>query len=406
MHWENQVMEAIESRILRMARSNAVDEPSSGGKSLVFADQASAAMLDYIGKVAPSDAPVLISGDTGTGKELVARHIHRVSGRAGPFLAVNCGAISEHLAESELFGHEAGAFTGAAGRREGWFEAAAGGTLFLDEIGDLTPPLQVKLLRVLQERQVARVGSRKFITVDVRVIAATNVDLHRAANDGRFRWDLLYRLNIAGVHLPPLRDRPGDILPLAEHFLLSYGRRMHKAVPTLSAGAVVALLGHSWPGNIRELENVMHLALLTAEGPELRAEDLKLADPRRAMVAPQNSARDATGCPEDSASEVAAVGRIPANVIAAQLRRWFSSPGEGLYGELERLIVTEAYHHCGANQVQCAELLGVSRNVIRTLLKRHGQLPASPKKCRAPGAVAVPALAASSRAWLMDAVCA
>src|SRR4051812_31641783 len=172
-------------------------------REFIFADGASRQLLDYVEKLAPSEVPVLIGGETGTGKELVARHIHLLSGRKGPFLAVNFGAISDHLAESELFGHEAGSFTGAVGKREGWFEAANGGTLFLDEIGDLPLPLQVKLLRVLQEKEVVRIGSRKSIPVDVRLVAATNVDLDYAVNAGHFRRDLLYRINIAHVKLPP-----------------------------------------------------------------------------------------------------------------------------------------------------------------------------------------------------------
>jgi len=204
-------------------------------KALVFSDPISKKLLEYIERIAPSEAPVLIGGETGTGKELVARHIHLLSGRKGPFLAVNCGAISDHLVESELFGHEAGSFTGAAGKREGWFEAANGGTLFLDEIGDLPLAMQVKLLRVLQEREVVRIGSRKAIPVDVRLVAATNVDLDHAVSAGHFRSDLLYRINIAHVRLPPLRVRPGDILPLAEYFLKSYSQRMGTTKPNFSS---------------------------------------------------------------------------------------------------------------------------------------------------------------------------
>jgi DNA-binding NtrC family response regulator len=390
------VIEAAEPLVLRMQRGSAAQGRLVSAKTLVLVDPVSKSMLDFIGKVAPSEAPVLISGDTGTGKELVAQRIHHLSGRAGPFLAVNCGAISEHLAESELFGHEAGAFTGAVGRREGWFEAASGGTLFLDEIGDLALPMQVKLLRVLQEQQVVRVGSRKHIPVDVRLIAATNVNLDRAAAAGRFRSDLLYRLNIARVHLPPLCERRGDIVPLAENFLRSYSLRMHKEIPTLSSGAVEALLRHSWPGNIRELENVMHLAVLMSNAPELRPEDLNLAEIKPNEVFPPSGRTEEIrhGSLDDM--------RAPPNAIASHLRRWFSSPGEALYGELERLIVTEAYQHCGRNQVQSAELLGVSRNVLRTLLRRHGQLPTSSER-QASSVPAAPEITAPARAWVMEA---
>jgi DNA-binding NtrC family response regulator len=362
-------------------------------KALVFADPASRRLLSYIEKLAPSEAPVLLSGETGTGKELVARHIHQLSGRTGPFLAVNCGAISDHLAESELFGHEAGSFTGAVGRREGWFEAAGGGTLFLDEIGDLPLAMQVKLLRVLQEREVVRIGSRKSIAVDVRLVAATNIDLDHAVSAGRFRLDLLYRLNIAQARLPPLRERPGDVLPLAQYFLRTYSQRMNIPVPDLSAAAVDALRRHAWPGNIRELENVIHFALLISSAEEIRPEHLKVsggwgaAAPGEEHIAPSHV----------SAAAPDEVG--PLQVIAAQLRRSFAKPGAALYDELERLIVTEAYRHCGNNQVQSAVLLGVTRNVLRTLLKRHGLLddsaitPPERPQDRAP----------SDRSWSPDA---
>jgi len=194
-------------------------------KALVFEDPLSRALLARIERIAPSDAPVLVTGETGTGKELVARQVHALSFRAArPFVAVNAGAFSESLAESELFGHEKGAFTGAHSAKAGWFEAAHGGTLFLDEIGDLPMPLQVKLLRVLQEQEVTRVGSRRAIPIDVRLIAATNVDLQAAIAAGQFREDLLYRLKVSSLSLPPLRDRPGDIPALAQHFLDRYAR--------------------------------------------------------------------------------------------------------------------------------------------------------------------------------------
>jgi len=340
-------------------------------KALVFADPASQRLLEYIEKLAPSEAPVLISGETGTGKELVARHIHYLSGRRGPFLAVNCGAISDQLAESELFGHEAGSFTGAVGRREGWFEAANGGTLFLDEIGDLPLPLQVKLLRVLQEREVVRIGSRKAIAVDVRLVAATNVDLDHAVSAGHFRRDLLYRLNIAQARLPPLRERPGDVLPLAQYFLRTYSQRMGIAIPGLAAPALEALLGYAWPGNIRELENVVHFALLVCSGDEIRPEHLKVTGGWGAAgLGAGNWAAPAAPV----AAPAARVEGSPLEIIAVQLRRAFTQPGAALFDDLEKLIVTEAFHHSGDNQVQSAALLGVTRNVLRTLLKRHGLL--------------------------------
>ncbi|MET0357538.1 MAG: sigma 54-interacting transcriptional regulator [Cellvibrio sp.] len=352
-------------------------------KALVFSDPISADLLEYIERISPSEAPVLIGGETGTGKELVARHIHLLSGRKGPFLAVNCGAISDHLAESELFGHEAGSFTGAVGKREGWFEAANGGTLFLDEIGDLPLPLQVKLLRVLQEKEVVRIGSRKTITVDVRLVAATNVDLDYAVNAGHFRRDLLYRINIAHVKLPPLRDRPGDILPLAEYFLKSYSQRMGSKQSQFSPEAVDLLLSYSWPGNIRELENVVHFALLVASSNTIDASHLKVTGGWDTGAARSSSqAIPSVNVIAQNASSTQPANLVvnntkddPLSVIALQLRRLFTEYGDGPHFEaLESLIVHQAFAYVRSNQVHGAALLGISRNVMRTLLKRHGLL--------------------------------
>jgi DNA-binding NtrC family response regulator len=344
-------------------------------KALVFSDPVSANLLNYIERVAPSEAPVLIGGETGTGKELVARHIHHLSGRKGPFLAVNCGAISDQLAESELFGHEAGSFTGASGRREGWFEAANGGTLFLDEIGDLPLPLQVKLLRVLQEREVVRIGSRKSIPINVRLVAATNVDLDYAVNAGHFRRDLLYRINIAQVHLPPLRERPGDILPLAEHFLRTYTQRMGLKKAEFSPEAVELMLSYTWPGNIRELENVIHFAILVSGDEPIKPEHLKVTGGWERLYTQQQQNRteihSATPAPSRVDDE-------PLQIIAQQLQKLFRDGSEDAHFErLEQLIVQEAFEYCHHNQVHTAALLGVSRNVMRTFLKRHGFLPDS-----------------------------
>jgi transcriptional regulator with PAS, ATPase and Fis domain len=346
-----------------------VEAPSIKAKALIFADPVSRQLLAYIEKLAPSEAPVLIIGETGTGKELVAQHMHQLSGRRGPFLAVNCGAISEQLSESELFGHEAGAFTGAVGRREGWFEAAHGGTLFLDEIGDLPAPMQVKLLRVLQEREIVRIGSRKSIPVNVRVVAATNLDLQHAVAAGHFRRDLYYRLNVAQAYLPPLRERPGDVLPLVHYFIGLYSERARKPVPTLSPDAAAALLAQEWPGNTRELENAVQFALLMSGGDSIRLEHLRLNDARLVPrdANPWSPARaDVPICVGDEAQ--------PLERMAIELRRSFANPGEALYDRLERLIVTEAFEHCAGNQSQSAALLGITRNMVRTLLKRHALL--------------------------------
>lgn len=341
-------------------------------KALVFSDPTSAALLQYIERIAPSDAPVLISGETGTGKELVARHMHLLSGRKGPFLAVNCGAISDHLAESELFGHEAGSFTGATGKREGWFEAANGGTLFLDEIGDLPLPLQVKLLRVLQEREVVRIGSRKAIPVDIRLVAATNVDLTQAVSAGHFRRDLLYRINIAQVRLPPLRERPGDIMPLARYFLKMYSQKIGYSHPDFSDASTDLLLHYAWPGNIRELENVVHFALLVSKTGRIEPADLRVTGGWD-LGATQHRVPNLAANPSASANTAEEGDEFA--VIARQLDRLFQSPdGRPLFQQLEELLVKEAFAFCKNNQVHTAALLGISRNVMRTLLKRYGFL--------------------------------
>jgi sigma-54-specific transcriptional regulator len=338
-------------------------------KALVFNDPQSQALIEQVERVAATDATVLIIGETGTGKELIARHVHRESGVTGPFVAVNCGAFSENLIDAELFGHEAGAFTGAAQARAGWFEAANGGTLFLDEVGDLPMPLQVKLLRVLQERQVVRLGSRKPIDVDVRLVAATNVDLARAVEAGHFRRDLYYRLNIATLRLPPLAQRPADILALAEHFIGIYGKRLGLAPLRLAPDARQALLAHRWPGNIRELENVIHYALIINHGAEIRAESLNLAGgPAPAWIPPVPS-RSHGGQPQ------AAVGVLePLQQLRQALVALFEAGGPGIFALVEREAVQAAYDFCHRNQVRTSGLLGISRNVLRAQLKRFGLL--------------------------------
>ncbi|QLI83008.1 sigma-54-dependent Fis family transcriptional regulator [Chitinibacter fontanus] len=327
-------------------------------KALVFADPQSRALLAEVERIAPSLAPVLIHGETGTGKELVARHVHTISGRKGPFVAVNCGAISETLAESELFGHEAGAYTGAVGSKAGWFEAANGGTLFLDEIGDLPLALQVKLLRVLQEREVVRVGARKATAIDVRLVAATNVDLAQAVQAGHFRQDLYYRLNVVSFVLPPLRQRIGDIEPLADYFLEIYAQKLGFAAPRLTADSLAALQAYSWPGNIRELENIIHYALLVSSGREIHPEHLKLSA-------------------HNLSTPAATSQRAPLAEIAHQLKLLLGKDQPELFNTLEALLITTAYEQTRFNQVRTAELLGLTRNMVRTLLKRHGLLQES-----------------------------
>jgi sigma-54 dependent transcriptional regulator len=330
-----------------------------GASALFFEDPKSKLILERIHLIGPSTANVLITGETGTGKELIARYLHALSPRArNPFLAVNCGAFSETLVESELFGHERGSFTGAHVARAGWFEAARGGTLFLDEIGDLPLAMQVKLLRVLQESQVVRIGSRTPTSIDVRVIAATNVNLEEAVAAGRFREDLYYRLQVATLQIPPLRERPGDILPLAQHFARMYGERLGLKEPTLADEAVDLLVnGHSWPGNIRELENVIHHALLVGRENFVRPEDLRLSSlsPRSAVVhsEPERQLRDA-------------------------LLALFEKEQPNLYAAIESTVMKTAYEFCDRNQLQTARLLGISRNIVRARLIQCGVLGGAP----------------------------
>ena len=321
--------------------------------ALVFEDPVSRRLLEQIERIAPSDATVLIIGETGTGKELVARHIHALSKRhRETFGALNCAALSENLIESELFGHEKGAFTGALATKLGWFETASKGSLFLDEVGDLPLGLQAKLLRVLQEREVVKVGSRQPVPVDVRIIAATNVNLEEAVAAQHFRADLYYRFNVATIQLAPLRERPGDILPLTEHFLKIYADRLGYGEVKLSPATEAALLNYDWPGNIRELENAVHRALLVCPGNRLRPEDFKLSGVRVAEQAP-------------SISTVS---------LESSLQRLFDQAPPKLFEIIEETVIRSAFEYCEQNQVQTARMLDISRNVLRHKLGLYGML--------------------------------
>ncbi|WP_332854744.1 sigma-54 interaction domain-containing protein [Duganella sp. S19_KUP01_CR8] len=333
-------------------------------KAMLFQDPRSSELLQQVERIARSDATTLIIGETGTGKELIARHIHTQSGRRGPFVAVNCGAFSESLIDAELFGHEAGAFTGATQARSGWFEAANGGTLFLDEIGDLSLALQVKLLRVLQERQVVRLGARQPIPLNVRLVAATNVDLHKAIAADRFRSDLYYRLGVATVHLPPLSERTGDILPLARHFIDVYSGKLNLENVTLAADARAALLSYEWPGNIRELENVIHFALIVCRDNQIAAEDLKLTGISHRHHS--HHARQAPSAPPRPSAETFQ------QQLSALVNSMIDSDQPDLFDRFEEGLVRTAFDTCHRNQVQTARVLGISRNILRTHLKRFG----------------------------------
>ncbi|WP_037433228.1 sigma-54-dependent Fis family transcriptional regulator [Serratia plymuthica] len=315
----------------------------------VLIDPASIAFQSVLDRLAPTEATVLIVGETGTGKEVVARYLHHNSlRRHQPFLAVNCGALTESLAEAELFGHEKGAFTGATSTHQGWFEAAEGGTLLLDEIGELSLPLQVKLLRVLQEREITRVGSRKALKVNVRVIAATHVDLANAIRERLFREDLYYRLNVAAVTLPPLRQRPDDIPVLAQHFLTLYGHRLGRPRLRLAPETLQALLDYHWPGNVRELENTLHNAVLLSKDALIAPHQLRL----------NQNLQDAGIAGDD------AIGHF--------MRRQLQGDTTQLYQRVLNSLVRSAFEASDGNQLQTAMLLGISRNTLRTHLAHLG----------------------------------
>jgi len=345
-------------------------------KALLFHDPRSTALLAQVERIARSDATALIIGETGTGKELIARHIHNQSERKGPFIAVNCGAFSDSLIDAELFGHEVGAFTGATQARSGWFEAANGGTLFLDEIGDLSLALQVKLLRVLQERQVTRLGSRRPTALDVRLVAATNVDLQKAVAADRFRSDLFYRLSVATIELPALCERPGDILPLANHFINVYRNKLKLDIVKLSPSSQAALLSYEWPGNIRELENVIHYALIVCRDNLIQADDLKLVGALHRNMGAGSHSRKADPAPARE-QVIADLPMADADAgFAERLARLFNEMMDAgaptLFDAVEENLVRSAFARCANNQVQTAKVLGISRNILRTHLKRFG----------------------------------
>ncbi|MFZ5829022.1 MAG: sigma-54-dependent transcriptional regulator, partial [Planctomycetota bacterium] len=316
-----------------------------------------------IGRVAAQDVTVLILGESGTGKELVARAIYHYSDRAkGPFLTINCAAIPESLLESELFGHEKGAFTGADRKRLGKFEQCDGGTIFLDEIGDMTPATQTKVLRVLQEKQFERVGGNEPIKVEVRVIAATNRDLEQMMLSGGFRSDLYYRLNVYTIHLPPLRERPGDLPVLVEHFLRRFSGELGKKLEHVSAEAMKLLSAYPWPGNVRELQSVLKKAILHASGPVLLSDFLP--EPVKKEAAdPVGSER--TACANADFPELS-------RYIQDRLR----AGTEELYSEVqaatERVLLICVLEFTENNLTQAARVLGISRPTLRSRMASLG----------------------------------
>ncbi|HEV7456666.1 MAG TPA: sigma-54 dependent transcriptional regulator [Roseococcus sp.] len=332
---------------------------AEGPDAPVYRDPAMAALMARAEQLARAEASVLVTGESGTGKEVLARHIHAHSRRhRGPFVALNCAALPETLLESELFGHEKGAFSGAVAARRGRFEQAEGGTLLLDEIGEMDLRLQAKLLRVIQEREVDRLGGTGPIRVDVRILAATNRDLPSEVRAGRFREDLYFRLNVVALHIPPLRARPGDILPLAEHFAQRYADANGLPRRPLSPLAASRLLAHGWPGNVRELENTLHRAVLLAHGPEITPDAIEL------MAPPPEAAPTVTIAAQAPAS--------PAEPIAALVGRRMD--------EVERDLILETLGRCLGNRTRAAEILGISIRTLRNKLAEYrGQgLPVPP----------------------------
>jgi two-component system, response regulator FlrC len=324
---------------------------SDDDRPMVVRDPSMQSVIALADQIATSDASILITGESGVGKEVMARHVHLKSRRSSrPFISVNCAAIPENLLESELFGHEKGAFTGAVARRIGKFEEASGGTLLLDEISEMDGRLQAKLLRALQEREIDRVGGGKPVKVDIRVIATSNRDLAQAVKDGSFREDLLYRLNVVNLRLPPLRERPGDILAMAEHFGRKYAAANGMPERPLSVLARQRLLTHRWPGNVRELENAMHRAVLLSSSTEIEEFAIRLPD-----GAPM---------PSSPAAETARVASMAAEAVT-----------RGLVGQtvaaVEQQLIIDTLSHCLGNRTHAANILGISIRTLRNKLKEY-----------------------------------
>jgi two-component system response regulator FlrC len=316
--------------------------------ALVFRDDNMARTVRLADQIAPSDASVLITGESGTGKEVIARHIHRKSNRAEkPFISINCAAIPDTLLESELFGHEKGAFTGAAAKRIGKFEEANGGTLLLDEISEMDVRLQAKLLRAIQERVIDRVGGTRPVPIDIRILATSNRNLAEAVRDGTFREDLLYRLNVVALKLPPLRERPEDVVALAEHFARAYAESNSMPMRPLSVAAKQELQRNPWPGNVRELENTLHRAVLLAAGDEIGPEALRMPDGEPLM---------GLGPAERAAQTAEAVAQSLVGRTVA---------------EVERDLILDTLGHCLGNRTHAATILGISIRTLRNKLNQY-----------------------------------
>ncbi|HVH05984.1 MAG TPA: sigma-54 dependent transcriptional regulator [Myxococcota bacterium] len=327
------------------------------GDRLVGRSRALLEVFKTIGRVASTDVAVLVTGESGTGKELVARAIHQASSRAEqPFVAVNAAAIPRELLESELFGHERGSFTGAIDSRPGRFREARGGTLFLDEIGDMPLELQAKLLRVLQSGEVTSVGGRRPEHVDVRIIAATHRDLDAAVRENRFREDLLYRLRVVPIEIPPLRERPDDIVALAQHFVARYAEELATGPRILSPDAQERLLAHFWPGNVRELENAIKRALVLSSSE---------------ILTPDSFAFLSAPTPSGEAPARADLEDLVVREVDVALAAGTEDLHQALLHRIERPLLERVLAHTGGNQLRAASLLGINRNTLRKKLKEH-----------------------------------
>ena len=363
--FERAEIQSIVAKALRTAeldsgsgRSAGEAGDEHGAYGMIGRSAAMRSVFDMIGKAADSPSTVLITGESGTGKELVAGALHAHSGRSGkPFIKINCAAIPDTLVESELFGHEKGAFTGAVSSRPGRFELAHGGTLFLDEVGEVPLEMQVKLLRVLQESEFERVGGVRTLRVDTRLVAATNADLEQSIAAGRFREDLFYRLNVVPISLPPLRERREDIPLLVDHFLRHFNARLGKSVTGLSEEARDRMTAYRWPGNIRQLENVLERTLLFTDGQEIGIEDLP----------PELGGKDAA---QGAARAAESAGVVAAHALAG---------GTGLKdvvrettSGVERTMIRQALEQTGGNVTQAAKKLQISRKSIQIKMKELG----------------------------------
>jgi DNA-binding NtrC family response regulator len=319
-------------------------------RDLIYRDEAMARVVTLAQQIAMSDASVLVTGESGTGKEVLARFVHSRSGRSKKaFICVNCAAIPENLLESELFGHEKGAFTGAVARRIGKFEEANGGTLLLDEISEMDVRLQAKLLRAIQERVIDRVGGTKPVPVDIRIIATSNRNLAEAARAGTFREDLLFRLNVVNLKIPPLRERPSDVMELAAHFITKYSQANGLPPRPLSSDARRALSMNAWRGNVRELENTIHRAVLLATGPEIDADGL---------MTPEGT-RLGEGTPPAVAHAAAAAEQVTRALVGRTV------------ADVERDLILETLKHCLGNRTHAANILGISIRTLRNKLNEY-----------------------------------